>query len=252
MSGILPFAGPHKGSNTGPGGGHALPPDRRWQRAVTLVREGRRPTRRDDALVRQAYQYVKWLRCANPRRSLPTRLRHIQLAHELRTSDNHFGIALEARALAGDAPEPLAASFAMPRDLPTVFEQLFFDVRDKLDDRAYIYEHEIRPDLESDSEKAQDAALYKTVAYEFGWRVFEAVLLANALPGITLLPGQDTRRTSMLRALGMAARRVWLKTRKKDGPTPALLVAIAMIRSNLSGLEDHWDKVARGLPVFQL
>jgi hypothetical protein len=199
-----------------------------------LTREGRRPTRGDDALVRQAYQYVKWLRRENPRRSLPGRLRHIQLAHEIRTSDKLFGIALEARALAGDAQEPLAASFGMPEELPTVLEQLFFDVRDKLDDRAYIYEHEIRPDLESDSEKAQDAALFKAIAYEFGWRVFEAVLLANTPAFVTLLAGQDIRRASMLRALGMAARRVWLKTRKKDGPTPALLTAIAMIRSNLS------------------
>ena len=252
MSGIPSFAGPNSGPKAGPGSGDDRPPDWRWQRAVTLARDGRRPTRRDDALVRQTYQYLKWLCRASPGHSSPGRLRHIQLAHEIRTSASVTSIALEAGALAGHPPEPLAASFAMPEELLTVLERLFFDVRDRLDDRDYIYAHEILPDLESSSEGDQDAALFKAVAYEFGWWVFEAVLLADAAPYVTLLSGQDTRRATMLRALGIAARRVWREKRRKDGPVAALGAAITMIGSRLPVLEVYWDKAVRGLSALQL
>ena len=252
MSGIPSFRRPNSGAKTSPRSGDDLPPDWRWQRAVTLAREGRRPTRHDDPLVRQAYQYLKWLGRASPRRSLPGRLRHIQLAHEIRESVSLISIALEAGALAGHAPEPLAASFAMPEELPTVLERLFFDVRDRLDDRDYIYAHEILPDLESSSEEDQDAALFKAVAYEFGWWVFEAVLLANMSPYVTLLSGQDTHRATMLRALGIAARRFWWEMRRKDGPVAALGAATAMIGSRLPVLEVYWEKAVRRLSALQL
>ena len=256
MPGIPSFAGPKSGPQASPGGGDDRPPDWRWQRAVTLAREWRWPTRRDDPLVRQAYQYLKWLRGASPRRSPPGRFRHIELAHRIRTGGPSSvcltSIAVEAGALAGHPPEPLAASFAMPLELLTIMEKLFFDVRDRLDDRDYIYAHEILPDLESSSEDDQDAALFKAAAYEFGWRVFEAVLLATVSPYVTLLPGQDIRRATMMRALGLVARGVWEKVRETDGPVPALGAAVAMIRSRLPVLEACWEQAVRRLPTFQL
>lgn len=225
--------------------GEDRPPDWRWQRANALVRSGDRPTRRDDSLVRQACTYLKWLDNKGKKRTAPARLRLVQIAHELRTSNDLFNISLETAALAGDPLKPLAASFAMPDDLPVVLEQLFFDVRDKLDDRLYIYKYEVFPGLQSDSEKDQDASLYKAVAYEFGWRVFEGVLIPNALFSMTLLPGQDINRTGMLRALGTAARCVWNKERKKDGPLVALAATVAMIKDNMPVIEKCWDKIVR-------
>ena len=229
--------------------GAPRPPDWRWLRAQELLHFRGQPTKADDRHVRQAHKYLKWLRRARPvRDETPKRFWGIEDAHGLLEPQSwFFRFSLEAAALAGRDRELVAESHAVPVGALVAFETLFFDVRDRLDDRDYIQEHVIRPGLDSGREQEQLAAFLKALAYEFGWEVFDGARTPTALfmgKGLLVRSGP---REAELRLIGAAVRDTWEERRRKSGPAEALDGLVPAVRQILSTLNPEWSRAVRAL-----
>jgi hypothetical protein len=119
------------------------PPDWRWQTALSihgLVRHRRRRIRRADP---------EWLaplvgvaEVLNPsggrRRRTGMATPELIAAHRLYQSHSPIRWELEARILAGQTDAEIAVSLAIPPAVIAVFEQSFFDVRDRLSAGDFI------------------------------------------------------------------------------------------------------------------
>jgi hypothetical protein len=114
------------------------PPDWRWQTALSvhrLVRQRRRRMRKSDPLwLAPLVGLAEELSPSGGRRRQRTRLATPELiaAHRLYQADSPCRWELEARILAGQSDVEIAVSRAIPPAVVAVFEQSFFDVRDRL------------------------------------------------------------------------------------------------------------------------
>jgi hypothetical protein len=114
----------------------------RWQRAARLLDLGMRwSRRRDDAQVRRAKQYQAALRrCRSEadRRRLERKMPDIAGAVAIVEGEPTTRWAVEARLLAGEPVEAIAAKTALTPQAVALYEALHFNVNDRLESRSYL------------------------------------------------------------------------------------------------------------------
>jgi hypothetical protein len=118
------------------------PTDWRWQRAGRLLELGRRwSRRRDDGPTRRAKQYMSALRrcrCEADRRRLERKMPDVAAAISIFEGSQTTRWAVEARLLAGETIEAIAGKTALTPQAVALFEALFFNVSDRLENRGYL------------------------------------------------------------------------------------------------------------------
>ena len=159
------------------------PPNWRARTAVALVQAGRPivGARHDSETVRLV-EYLRLTKSGAANlagRRFPERLADIQGAVELR-EPHHITLAgvVEARVLARQTPREIAPLSGLPTPVVARFQELFFDVRDRLPNADYIIEKVILTSQSKTSDGAEIAL--KLAAYLGGPRVIGELL---ALPG---------------------------------------------------------------------
>lgn len=119
------------------------PPDWRWQRAQNLVSRGRYfSRRRDDELTGQAMHYLQLLR-RRPARAKRL-FSDIDAAKAWHTAGGPMVVQLQARLLAAQTPNEIACILGVTAEQGFVYEQLFYNVRDRLTARDWILVNAIR------------------------------------------------------------------------------------------------------------
>jgi len=162
----------------------AHPADWRWQRAVVRVEtKSRRQLRADDEWVRRATRYLRKLRKGFDRavRLDPDLAAAQQLAgrHSLNRCE------IEARILARQPANEVAAKCRLATCAIEVYEKLFFDVRDRLDTPSWITHQVLGPKTWQPLERDDIEWVWKGLGYQYGAEVLDE--LTTAVPQNDLL-----------------------------------------------------------------
>jgi hypothetical protein len=109
--------------------------DWRWARACRVVESGRRfGPRSDDAPTRLAVRHLTWRADGSPQGGgRAKRFADIAAAHEIYEKAGEMRLAIEARLLARQSFDEIAALTGVPTSVVVLFESLFFNVLDRLD-----------------------------------------------------------------------------------------------------------------------
>lgn len=149
----------------------------------------RRPTKIDDRLIKRAADFlIRWetapvrnrtyqnLKFA--RQELFPRYPDLYLAYELFVSDGceRARCALEARLLARQSDETIAEKLTTMPEAVAAYEQLFFNVRDRLDNSDYIVSRVLAPTMSNGYETASLDLSAKFFGYFAGPQVLEYIL----------------------------------------------------------------------------
>jgi hypothetical protein len=129
----------------------ARPVDARWKRIVDLADRGEPAAHRyDDQWVRHGLVYLNRLRSClgeQDRARLAQEFSAIDTAYKLYGSTNKLDRAiLEARLLARQTIDEVAAFCGIPVEAVVIYEGLFFQVLGRLDSRAFILIAAVCPD----------------------------------------------------------------------------------------------------------
>jgi hypothetical protein len=157
------------------------PLDARWRLASELIRQGiRRPRRRwCDPWTRRALRFLRHAaRVGGPDHPKVVRKDPaLAGALGLRSGPDQLSrLAVEARLLAGQSDEVIARRGALPAEVVTVYEAVFFNVRHRLDAADSILFTAIGPRLYAeDGEPAPDVVV-KLLAFLGGPPVADALL----------------------------------------------------------------------------
>ncbi len=112
------------------------PLDWRWQRATQLVRDRRHfAPRRDDVQIGVAMRYLRaWNKTPPEKRHaiLARTFPELHRSHELHEQGGNLRAEVQARLLARQSPEDIAARLDLPVGVLRYHEALFFDVVDRL------------------------------------------------------------------------------------------------------------------------
>jgi hypothetical protein len=157
------------------------PVDARWRRVTDLADRGEPATHKwDDAWVRRGVAYLNRLRACRDdgqRRQLAKEAADIDAAYQLHaTADKLARGTLEARLLAGQTLEEVAAACGLNRAAVEAYHELFFSVRGKLEAEVYILGEAIGEKLWFGLTKEDVDVVLKHVAYLKGPIFLEAVL----------------------------------------------------------------------------
>jgi hypothetical protein len=192
------------------------PVDWRWQRAGRLLELGLRwSRRRDDGPTRIAKQYRAALRrCRGEadRRRLACRMPNVGGAVAIYEGEPTTRLVVEARLLAGEPVEAVARRCGVPVEAVEVYEQLFFDVTDRLTSSSYILFHAIGPATYEGFDGDDSGAVLKWFAFMGGPRVLD-FLLGKRDTTCEILPTEDHAippdeavRSARLRRIALAAK----------------------------------------------
>ena len=127
----------------------ARPVDARWCRITEIADSGIRATHKlDDDWIKRGWRYVKQLRaCRNQqdRERLTLDMPDLDAAYRLHTTDNKMERAVvEARLLARQTIEEVAAACGLSVDAVLAYEKIYFQVIGRLEAFAFILWHAIR------------------------------------------------------------------------------------------------------------
>jgi hypothetical protein len=154
--------------------------DWRWRKAGYLLDRGLRwSRRRDDELTRIAKQYQAGLRrCRGEadRRRLARRMPDIGAAVAIHDGEPTARLAVETRLLAGEPSEAIARRCGVPVEVAEVYEQLFFNVADRLTSTSYILFHAIGAASYRGFDGDDRGAVLKWFAYMGGPVVLDALI----------------------------------------------------------------------------
>jgi hypothetical protein len=116
------------------------PLDWRWRRACSLATQGRRVRpAQDDALTGLAARFLSWLRAGAPARGRrPASFADVAIARLLHEHGGLTRLAVQARLLAGQDLEAIAACTGLPPATVAMYEALFFNVLDRLRAAAWV------------------------------------------------------------------------------------------------------------------
>jgi hypothetical protein len=221
------------------------PPDWRWRLAVDLAEDttGRfRPCA--DPAVKFAKRFWRlWLDCRSEadRRLLAARMPTVYQAFRL-YSDPHGSSrsALEARILAGEAPETIAAKSAISVAMVRAYERLFYNVRGFLKNPDYILNRVLRPRLRDPSRDWDDDLVWKFFGYIGGPLVLDEIMGACSsgtrpvdVAGVAAFFTEDTQ-AALRRQLAIAARAL----RGADRKTAAALIQADGRRAGRKGEDE--------------
>ncbi|OAI47568.1 hypothetical protein AYO44_01440 [Planctomycetaceae bacterium SCGC AG-212-F19] len=190
-------------------------PDWRWAVAVVLV-TGAAPVPRigSDRAIRAARQfYAAWRRCRGEgdHRVLAARMPCMAQAFELHEYGGPVRAALEARILARETLERIAAKAALPMAVVCCYQEVFFDVSARLGSPDYVLTY-LLPSVANAATACDYDVLWKWFGYTGGSAVLDEVI-GTIGPGAqphtfaqveTYLT--ETARRGVRRQLAMAAR----------------------------------------------
>jgi hypothetical protein len=192
------------------------PIDWRWQRAGRMLELGLRwSRRRDDEATRMAKQYQASLRrCRGEadRRRLACRMPDIGGAFAIFEGEPTARMAVEARLLAGEPIEAIARHCGVPVEVAELYEQLFFNVVDRLTSTSYILSHAIGPATYENFDGDDTEAVLKWFAYMGGPLVLDFLLGGGDTPCDLLpteghaIPPEEATRSARLRRMALVAK----------------------------------------------
>lgn len=158
-----------------------LPPDLRWRRCWYLIRHGRWPSRiRDDPATFAGWRYLHDRRACRGRSDyerLAQRHPAVAAAHRLfRKAPALRRAEIEARLLARQADDAIAARCGLSAAAVGAYHDLFFNVRDALDAGIYIYSIAIGPKAFAGLTENDVDILLKMLGYAHGPLMVDAAL----------------------------------------------------------------------------
>lgn len=181
------------------------PPNWRWLRAIELVDDLARPSRKDDEAVVKAFRFLKRKRAGNATRmgSLKEDYPDIFQANAIHEMENDFRWMMEAALCTTGSYEQISDDYKYGISELKAYEKLFFDVRSKLDSPPYVKAFIIQPSLRNrTSEEASPDFIHKVIALVLGY----AALLNSYRIGHQSLENDrlaDMAAKTRLKQLGM-------------------------------------------------
>lgn len=165
----------------------------RWRydriRHLLDAKPRRKPARQDDRLIRRMAQFlVHWETAPTrnrtyqnlkfARQELFPRYPDLYLAYELFVSEGceRARCALEARLLARQSDEEISSKLTTMPEAVAAYEQLFFNVRDRLDNADYIVARVLAPTMSNGYETASLDLSAKFFGYFAGPQVLDYIL----------------------------------------------------------------------------
>lgn len=153
-------------------------PDWRWLRARRLADNGLTPSRtRDDRFVREAWQFLKKLRKLDIKAEERLVIDHPVLFDAFKIYDDaQSGIkwVFEAGVIAGQPVDALSAYLRADAATLTMYENMFFDVRDALENRGCIIANILMPLMTSSVSARDPDVFWKGIAYFGGWEAVKS------------------------------------------------------------------------------
>jgi hypothetical protein len=116
-------------------------PAQRWLRAGYLLEHGRRPHSHDDDITRKVWRYRRELsrsRADGPSQRLGQVFPDLAAAHEIQVGEPLVRWEVEARLLAGQADESIAARCGISALVAQTYHDVFFNLRSALKADMYI------------------------------------------------------------------------------------------------------------------
>lgn len=164
---------------------HFRAADWRWRRAQRIVAERLHASRRtDDPQTLAAARYCQVLHGGRGHGSL--RMAAMTAAHRLADSDSPSKWEIQARILAGQQDDYIAAKCQVPADVVYWFEAMFFDVRQHLTASDWVVARVIGSGLWVGFSSEEMGRIWMAFGYFAGADVLDAVLadaLGRPLPG---------------------------------------------------------------------
>lgn len=131
----------------------------------------------------------------------------IYLAYNIFTdTETLFKPELEARVLARVESEEIAVLSGNPLEAIVAYEELFFDVRNRLDQKSYIMHYVIGKDLQNLTPEKLDK-LWKLFGYFYGPKVLDAFISRTVSPQMCTTDDavESTLETDAMRSLKVSA-----------------------------------------------
>lgn len=160
------------------------PANWRWQRAVLRVEtKSRRQLGADDDWVRRAARYFRELRKGFDR---AVRLDpDLAAAHQLAGQQSFNRFEIESRILARQSGNEIDIKCGLATSVVEIYEELFFDVRDRLDTPSWITHQVLGPKTWQPLERDDIAFVWRICGYKYGTRAIAE--LTTAVPHSDLL-----------------------------------------------------------------
>ncbi len=185
-----------------------VPTDHRYRRSIQLLGQRQRPSPRlDDPITEKAWAYFRELRLCRSdaaRERLGQSHPDLAAAHEVYTSAQPLRRAeLEARLLARQDDDAIAAKCALAPAAVRWYHDVFFDVRGALAADGYIYSMAIGPKIWTGLSLADQDVFLKALAYAQGPLVIDDILkyFKNPPPLIPSLDGLDSAELKQLQRM---------------------------------------------------
>lgn len=186
------------------------PLDLRWRRCHYLVRHGRRPSRdRDDHATFDGWRYLYDRRTCRDRRGpewLAQRHPAVAAAYYLSRQAKPLERAeVEARLLARQTDDAIAAQCGLSAAAIAAFHTLFFNVRDSLDAEIYVYTNVIGPKVFAGLTENDVDIFLKMLGFAHGPLMVDAALRCFRNPPVLppRLDGLDAAALAELRLMLM-------------------------------------------------
>jgi len=200
------------------------PVDWRWQRALGVIDGSQsRPGRRSDG--HQGYSWIKrivnfknaWENCSddNAFRRLANQTPDIFWAHYAwRNEDQQMRWDIEAQILARCTDHEIGFACGVAPEVVKAYENIFFNVRDKLLHKRYVTHCILGPSLQRGLSEREYDVLWKVFAYFYGPHVLEALVTKMINPVWCTTPDtvnstfQDDAVSTMKFKAAMAAKTI--------------------------------------------
>ena len=172
--------------------------DWRWQRALSLVESKSNFCKhRDDDITGHAVRYMRALhRCDNDnqRSGIKSSMPVVAQAHQLHIHGGTLAVMVQAKLLARQEPSTIGQHVNISAVVIDMFEQLFFNVRDRLDAPSYIQIQALSSRRHCDTSQQRVAVACRSLAYYGGELVLE--LAEEALLGRSSRSNGTAQQTS--------------------------------------------------------
>lgn len=234
-------------------------PCHRWLRCQHLLEHRRPPTPHDDALTQTACAFFRgWRHCRNHVEREQLALAHPALAEAVQFHQNAPLLQraeLEARFLAGQDDDSIAAPCGLSPAAVHIFHELFFDVRLHLQAESYIFNIAIGSKVHHGLRSDDHDILLKLAGYTLGASAVDQLLAYWAEPPVwpaSLTQLDDSALEKLRERLLM---QVWILslTMPADAATAARLPAIRRLLAQASVLgQGAAGEENNPLPVAQV
>jgi hypothetical protein len=152
---------------------HNQTPDWRWIRARRLADNNLTPSRsRDDRFIQQAWRFIKRLRKLDIRAEERLANDYPKLFEAFKVyDDTQSGTrwVFEASVMANRPVAELAQYLRTDVEMLELYEKLFFDVRDALENRGCIISNVLMPVMTNSVSSRDPDIFWKAIAYFGGW-----------------------------------------------------------------------------------